>query len=76
MLHHGEYPEKPQYNMATRPFLEKPSPILPYPPFSSKNFHTPHLPTPTPAISINYEKVKPLPFMKDGGGGGGGIQTM
>ena len=72
MLHHGEYPEKPQYNMVTHPFLEKPSPILPYPPFLAKLFRPP----PPAPISINYEKVKPLPFMKDGGGGGGGIQTM
>ena len=32
MLHHEESPEKPQYNMATPPFLDKPP--------------TPHHPTP------------------------------
>ena len=61
MPHHEESPEKPQYNMATPPFLDKP-PILPKPPFSSKNFQT-------PPISISFEKVKPPPFMKGGGGG-------
>ena len=45
MLHHEESPEKPQYNMATPPFLDNPSP----PPFSSKNFQTP------PPTSINFD---------------------
>ena len=64
MLHHEEFREKPQYNMATPPFLDKPPPpILPNSPFSSKNFQTP------PPISINFEKVDPPPFMK-------GVRTM
>ena len=50
MLHHEESPEKPQYNVATPPFLGKLLPILPNPPFSSKHFQT-------PPISINFEKV-------------------
>ena len=60
MEHHEKSPEKPQYNMATPP-LANPL-ILPYPPFSSKNFQNLH-------ISINFEKVKPL---KGGVGGRGG----
>ena len=47
MLHHEESPEKPQYNMVTPPL-----PILPYPPFPSKNFRP-------PPIFINFEKVEP-----------------
>ena len=55
MLHHEESPEKPQYNMATSPFLDKPpTPNLPNPPFSSKHFQTA-----PPPISINFEKVEP-----------------
>ena len=53
MPHHEESPEKPQYNMATPPFLDKP-------PFSSKNFQT-------PPISISFEKVKPPPLYEGGG---------
>ena len=41
MLHHEESPEKPQYNVATPPFLGKLLPILPNPSFSSKHFQTP-----------------------------------
>ena len=63
MLHDEESPEKPQYNMATPPFLEKP-PILPNPPFSSKNFQT----LPFPSI---LKKSNP-PFYEWGGWGGRG----
>ena len=66
MLHPEESPEKPPYNMATPPFLDKsPSPILPNCPFSCKNFHT-------PPISINFEKVDTPPLYE----GGGGVRTM
>ena len=54
MLHHEESPEKPQYNMATSLFLDKP-PILPNPPFLAKTF-------------INFEKVEPPPPLYQGGG--------
>ena len=56
-------PEKPQYNMATSPFHDKPPPppILHNCPFSSKNFQTP-----PPPISINFEKVE-LPPLGEGG---------
>ena len=63
MLYHEESPEKPQYDMATPLFLDKP-PILPTPPpppFSSKNFQT-------PPISINFEKVEPPPLYEEVGG--------
>ena len=46
MLHHDESPVKPQYDMATAPFVDKaPSPILPYPlPLLAKIFRPlPHL---------------------------------
>ena len=58
MLHHDESPEKPQYNMATPPFLDKP-PILPNPPFLAKI-----LGPPFPSI---LKKLTPPPFMKEGG---------
>ena len=66
MLHHKESPEKPQYNMATPQFLEKPPYFAPSPPPSllAKIFRFPIL------ISINFERVNPPPFMKGGGGGG------
>ena len=67
MLHHEESPEKPQYNMATPPFLDKPPPpILPNhsSPFLAKIFRPP----PFPSI---LKKSNPS-FMK----GGGGVQTM
>ena len=69
MLHHEESPEKPQYNMAPPPFLDKFLPHFanPFPPFSSKNFQTP----PFPSI-LKKSNPSPPPFMKDGGGGGGG----
>ena len=77
MLHHEESPEKPQYNMATPPFLDKP-PILPNLPFSSKNFQA-------PPISITFERVE-HPLYEGGGvrttvgdsndGGGGTIIVM
>ena len=36
MLHHEESPEKPQYNMASPIYRQ--TPIMPYSPFSGKNF--------------------------------------
>ena len=41
MLHHEYPPEKPQYNMATSPFLDKPGHFALPLPFSSKNFQAP-----------------------------------
>ena len=68
MLHHEESPVKPQYNMATPPFLDKPPHFAYPPPFSSQNFQT------TP-ISINFEKAEPpLPLYE--GGGVGWVRTM
>ena len=67
MLHHEEYPEKPQYNMTTPPPISRqtpPHPFCPTPAFLSKIFRLP--------ISINFEKVKlpPAPLYEGGGGGG------
>ena len=42
-VHHEESPEKPQYNMATPSFLDKPPHFTLPAPFSSKIFQTPHL---------------------------------
>ena len=47
MLHHEESPEKPQYNMATLPFLDKPPPFC-LPPFLANIFRPP----PPPFASI------------------------
>ena len=64
MLHHKESQEKPQYNMAVPPFLDKPSQfVLPSHFFSSKTSQIP------PFLSILNKSN--IPFMKGGGGGGG-----
>ena len=65
MLHHEESPEKPQYNMAIPPFLDKPpSPILPNPPsFPAKIFRPP-----SPFPSILKKLTSPLYE--------GGVRTM
>ena len=43
MLHHEESPEKPEYNVATTPFLDTPPPHFALlPPFLAKNFKSPH----------------------------------
>ena len=55
MLKHEESPKKPQYNMATHLFLDTPPPPLCLtPPFLAEIFRP-------PPISINFEKVEPLP---------------
>ena len=65
MLHREESPGKPQYNMATCPFLDKP-PILPNtpPPFLANILR--------PSISINFEKVESSPLYEEEGG----VRTM
>ena len=65
MLHHEESPEKPQYNMATLPFLDKP-PHFAYPPplFLAKLFRPP---PPFPSI---LKILNPPPLYE------GGVQTM
>ena len=57
MLHHVESSEKPQYNMATPKFLDKPPPS-----FSSKNFQ---MGGPFPSI---LEKSNPPPPLGRRGG--------
>ena len=54
-------PEKPQYNMATSPFHDKPPPppFCITVPFLAKTFRP-------PPISINFEKVE-LPPLGEGG---------
>ena len=67
MLHHEESPEKPQYNMATPPFLDKHPPPPPFcltPPFLEKIFRPPPFP------SILKKSNPPPPFIK------GGVRTM
>ena len=63
MLHHEESPEKPQYNMATPPPISRqtPPPILPNPPFSSKNFQTPPFPSLLKKSTPPFIKVDPRP---------------
>ena len=57
MPHHEKSPEKPQYNMATPPFLDNP------PPFLAKIFRPP------PPFRSILDKSNP-PFHEGGGGGG------
>ena len=65
MLHHEESPEKPQYNMATLPFHDKPPPFCLPPPFLAKIFRPP----PFPSI---LKILNPSPPLYEGGG----VRTM
>ena len=67
MLHHEKSPEKPQYNMATSAFLDKP-PISRNPPKkgdSSTNFQIP----PFPSILKNLNPHPHRCFVNEGGRG-------
>ena len=60
MLHREQFPEKPQYNMATPPPISRqplPPPFCLTLPFLAKIFRP-------PPISINFEKVDPPPLGK------------
>ena len=62
MLDHEQFPEKPQYNVATHPFLDKP------PCFALLSPPLPKI-SRLPPISINSEKVKLPPLSLYEGGG-------
>ena len=64
MLYRKESPEKPQYNMATASFLDKPTHFA-SPPLFQQKFSV-------PSISINFEKIDAPSFSRQGGGGVGG----